>query len=199
MSAGHCWKCEKPAEHNLFCKFCESLQPPVTDYYRFFDLPKKLNLNDAELQKRFYSLSKLLHPDRYTRRPPTEREYSLQATAILNDGYRILRDPIRRAEYILSGAGFENAEQRTKDIPPELLEEVFELNMALEESDKSQLADFEKKFQGMQSDLDKQLTSQFEKWDHDHSGDALSEVRGILNKRKYISNLLNTIHGNLTD
>ncbi len=59
--------------------------------------------------------------------------YSLEATAILNDAYRILRDPIQRAEYVLQGEGFEIGEQRSKDVPPELLEEVFELNMALDE------------------------------------------------------------------
>jgi len=199
MSTGHCWSCEKPAEHNLFCKFCDTLQRPATDYYRFFDLPKKLVIDAAELQKRFYSLSKLLHPDRYTRRPQTERDYSLEATAILNDGYRVLRDPIKRAEYILSEAGFENAEQRTKDIPPEMLEEVFELNMALEESDKSQLGEFERRFEAMQGELDVELTALYQKWDKVQDKQTLAEVRGVLNKRKYISNLLNTIHGNLSD
>ena len=62
-----------------------------------------------------------------------EREYALEVTAILNDAYRTLRDPIARALYLLKLEGFDIGEQSTKDVPPELLEEVFELNMALEE------------------------------------------------------------------
>ena len=54
--------------------------------------------------------------------------------AILNDGYRVLRDPIKRAEYLLAQEGFDIGEQRSKNVPPELLEEVFELNMLLEEA-----------------------------------------------------------------
>ncbi len=52
---------------------------------------------------------------------------------MLNDAYRTLRDPVARAEYLLKEEGFEIGEQRRKNVPPELLEEVFELNMALEE------------------------------------------------------------------
>ena len=48
-------------------------------------------------------------------------------------------DPIARAEYLLKLEGFDIGEQTTKDVPPELLEEVFELNMALEEADVEQL------------------------------------------------------------
>ena len=57
----------------------------------------------------------------------------MENTAIINDGYRTLRDPVKRAEYLLTEEGFPIGEQRSKDVPPELLEEVFELNMALEE------------------------------------------------------------------
>ncbi len=77
-------------------------------------------------------MSRLLHPDRYhgARR---RAQYSLEATAILNDAYRVLRDPVSRAEYVLKELGFTGAGQRSKETPPELLEEVFVLNMVLEE------------------------------------------------------------------
>ena len=55
------------------------------------------------------------------------RAQALEATSLLNDGYRTLRDPIKRAEYLLTEEGFPIGEQRSKDVPPELLEEVFEL------------------------------------------------------------------------
>ena len=42
--------------------------------------------------------------------------------------------PFKRAEYLLAQEGFDIGEQRSKDVPPELLEEVFELNMLLEET-----------------------------------------------------------------
>src|SRR5579875_3090493 len=103
------------------------------DYYEFFGLARKLNVDEAELQKRFYELSRQWHPDRFSRKSAQQQAQALEATAILNDGYRTLRDPVKRAEYLLKEEGFPIGEQRSKDVPPELLEEVFELNMALEE------------------------------------------------------------------
>src|SRR4051794_2285108 len=102
-----CWHCGHPAEASLFCQFCNHLLRPTPDYYRFLDLPRKLSLSTAELQKRFYKMSRLVHPDRYTRGASQEKLYSLEATAILNDAYRTLRDPVSRAEYVLKEQGFD--------------------------------------------------------------------------------------------
>jgi molecular chaperone HscB len=128
----------------------------------------------------------------------------LEATAILNDGYRTLRDPVKRAEYLLKEEGFPIGEQRSKDVPPELLEEVFELNMALEElksgdSDaRSQLETARGNFAKLQSDVDHGLENLFAKYDAaapetDTAKQALTEIRGLLNRRRYIDNLLRDV------
>src|SRR4051794_24031625 len=101
------------------------------DYFEFLGLEKRLKLDEAELQKRFYDLSRQFHPDRFAQRSAAEQQNALDSTALLNDAYRTLRDPIQRAEYMLKREGLDIGEQRSKDVPPELLEEVFELNMAL--------------------------------------------------------------------
>jgi molecular chaperone HscB len=191
-----CWQCEHPAEESLFCQFCNSLQRPAQDYFRFFGIEKKLNLDPADLQQRFYTLSRKLHPDLYQLKAAQERDLSLQATAILNDGYRVLRDPVRRAEYILRENGFEIGEQRSKDVPPELLEEVFELNMALEEirggdeSARGQIEEARTKFRGLLSEVDAALLNLFARWDADPRRETLAEVRAVLNRRRYIENLV---------
>ena len=108
MSTEHnCWQCGTPDVASLFCRYCNSLQAPIPNYYEFFGLNCQLALNPDHLQKQFYQLSRLLHPDRYTRRSEQEKHYSLQASSILNDAYRVLRDPIRRSEYVLNQAGFD--------------------------------------------------------------------------------------------
>jgi molecular chaperone HscB len=198
-----CWQCEHPSDQSLFCKFCNSLQRPGQDYFAFFDLQKRLNLDTDELQRRFYSLSRMLHPDKYQARPPREREYSLEATAILNDGYRVLRDPVRRAEYVLREHGFEIGEQRSKDVPPELLEEVFELNMALEElrsgdsSARGQLQEARNKFTGLLGETDAELRALYDEWDRGQKRETLVEVRQKLNRRKYIENLVKEVEKEL--
>ena len=46
-----------------FCRACGKVQPPIpVDYFAFFALPRKLNLNVVALEKEFYDLSRKLHP-----------------------------------------------------------------------------------------------------------------------------------------
>jgi molecular chaperone HscB len=208
MSDVSCWSCGGHDADSFFCRFCNSLQPPGTDYYQFFGLPKKLSLDVDELQKKFYTLSRLLHPDHYTRSVSKEQQYSLEATSILNDGYRTLRDPIRRAEYILKENGFDIGEQRSKNVPPELLEEVFEFNMQLDElragddEVREPLEQSRQKFLAMLDEIDAGLEIYFGKYDEastaDAAQEALGEIRGVLNRRRYIRNLVNEVDKELT-
>jgi molecular chaperone HscB len=160
------------------------------DYFEFLDLPRNLAIDAKDLEKRFYALSRQLHPDLHSRKSPAEREQAEESTAVLNDAYRTLRDPIARAEYLLKLEGFDIGEQTTKDVPPELLEEVFELNMALEEADIEQLGSARQRFEGMRIELDSELEQAFTKWDATHNRESLTAIRGLLNRRKYITNLI---------
>jgi molecular chaperone HscB len=202
-SAVNCWNCGKDVEEIHFCSACHSLQPPTSNYYDFFGLPHRLSLDLKELERRFYTLSRRLHPDVYFRRPAQERQFSLDATAILNDAYRTLRDPIARAEYLLKENGFDIGEQKSSHVPPELLEEVFELNMALEElrggdeDARPQLEDAHRKFAAMRAEVDRDLQAQFAEYDRTGSREVLARVRGILNRRKYIRNLLQEVEKEL--
>jgi molecular chaperone HscB len=190
-----CWNCGEGTSAR-FCANCKALQAPSPDYFEFFEIPRKLTLDAKDLETRFYALSRKLHPDLFSRRSAREREYSLEATAILNDAYRTLRDPIARAHYVLRLEGFDLGEQGTKDVPPELLEEVFELNMALEElraGDESvapQLVEARQRFEDMRDAVDRRLGDEFAAWDTSLARDTLAAVRALLNRRKYITNLI---------
>src|SRR2546422_1398235 len=131
-----------------FCSACGKVQPPVpVDYFTFFGFPRKLNLDTAALEKEFYALSRRLHPDMSAQAESQEREWSLEQSSQLNDAYRTLKDPIKRTEYLLRLEGVELEEQsktateaaratgqvKKQVVPPDLLEEVFDLNMQLEE------------------------------------------------------------------
>ncbi len=174
------------------------------DFFQFFGLEPKLVIDLPDLQKRFYDLSRQWHPDKFSRKSADEQAQSLEATSILNDGYRTLRDPIKRAEYLLTEDGFPIAEQRSKDVPPELLEEVFELNMMLEElksgdeDARPQLETAKHKFFELRSDVDDELEKLFAR--HDASGTqseaskhVLQDIRGVLNRRRYIENLIRDV------
>src|SRR3984957_11416685 len=115
--------------------------------FEFFGLPRKLTLDVVALEKQFYTLSRKLHPDRFAGKTVAEQEAALAQSSLLNDAYRTLKDPILRTQYLLKLEGVELEEQskaateaarasggeKKQGAPPGLLEEVFELNMQLQE------------------------------------------------------------------
>src|SRR5215475_2219395 len=83
--ARNCWSCGAPIHANThFCETCGKVQPPAaTDYFSFFGLPRKLNLDVAALERKFYVLSRKLHPDLYARASGQEQEWSLEKSSQL--------------------------------------------------------------------------------------------------------------------
>ena len=158
-------------------------------YYEVFGIAPKLNLDSADLQKRFYDLSRRWHPDRFSTKGAEQQNQALEMTSLLNDAFRTLRDPVARAEYVLSQHGLEASTQRGKDVPPELLEEVLELNMALEEADRPQLERSLRQFEAMLAESDSKLAAQFDAYDGQPEA-SLQPLRATLNQRKYLSNLV---------
>ena len=108
----------------------------------------------------------------------------------------MLRHPVSRAEYVLKQSGFESSEPRSKNVAPELIEEVFELNMALEElregdqSARPQLEIARDKFVAMQKQADQELEDLFEEYDASQAATVLAESRNVLDRRRYIHNLV---------
>jgi len=198
-----CWNCGKSPDEVHFCQNCDSLQPPASDYFQYLGLPHKLQIDLAALEKNFYRLSRRLHPDVYFRRSEQERQLSVDATALLNDAYRTLKDRVARAEYLLGLHGVKKSGPESPNAPPELLEEVFELNMALEEIRRGehsvlpQLVEAKAKFAGLLAETDRALENCFAEWDLTGRREALDRTAAVLNRRNYIRNLLREVNAAL--
>src|SRR6266700_3163624 len=222
IAASHaCWSCGDMRAAQ-FCTSCGKVQPPApVDYFSFFGLPRKLNLDNATLERGFYAMSRKLHPDLYAGRDSREQSWSLEQSSRLNDAYRILKDPIRRTEYLLklegvelegqSKAGTEEARktgEKKQIVPPDLLEEVFELNMQIEElratkklgeEDPALIQELQAHKQLLEekfSALFDELRSYWGEWDATEDAgneEVKRKVRDkmvdLLNRRSYIRNL----------
>ena len=168
-------------------------------FYEALGLEPKLTLDADDLKRRFYERSRQWHPDRFSRRSPQEQQKALEMTAVLNDAFRTLRDPVARAEYFLG----ENGVKPSKEAPPELLEEVFELNMALEElrsgdeSARPQLVEAQKRFGVLREDIDHGLAALFTKYDATGDTSLLGAMRSVLDRRRYVSNLIRDVEKEL--
>jgi molecular chaperone HscB len=107
------------------------------DHFEVFGLPRRLAIDTAELQRKFYELSRLHHPDFHQAAPPEEQARTLEASARVNTAYRALRDPIARIEYLVrleEGRDTKEGSSVKPKAPPELLEEMFEIQEALAEA-----------------------------------------------------------------
>src|SRR2546425_6886287 len=113
------------------------------DHFEVFGLPRRLGIDAAELQRKFYELSRRGHPDFHQGAPPERQAEILEASARLNAAYRVLRDPIARVEYLVrleEGRDTKEGAAVKPKAPPELLEEMFEIQEALQEARASEQA-----------------------------------------------------------
>jgi molecular chaperone HscB len=197
------------------------------DFFEVFGLPRHLQIDLAALEKAFYAQSRKLHPDRFAAKPFAEQEAALAESSRLNDAYRTLKDPILRTQYVLALEGVELEEQskaateaaraagtpKKQLIPPELLEEVFELNMQLaemkaakefgDEADpdlRRDLAAAARGFDARMAETGRELEALWVRWDAaiDSASDAKrtavkDELVALLNKRSYLRNLVRDV------
>ena len=141
-----CWSCgAQRAPSDALCPACGKVQPPpprrvgeplVVDKFAILGVPRTFELELASLEAVFRSQSRKLHPDRFARASAQERRYALEQTTLLNDAFRSLKDPARRAEHFLELLGIHLAGEQPKhahELPvvkvlmsPEFLEEMMD-------------------------------------------------------------------------
>ncbi|MGB6431847.1 MAG: Fe-S protein assembly co-chaperone HscB [Candidatus Acidiferrales bacterium] len=220
----NCWSCGQLAASGHFCAACGKIQPLArdTDYFAFFGLPQKLALDPADLEQRFHALSWKLHPDNFVRATEAERELSLERSSQLNDAYRTLQDAFSRLEYLLAKEGMRREGQNKQQAPPELLEEVFDLNESLDEmrmartagGGAAERASLHKKlllaannFTSKRDGINAELLRLSGEWDRaaDAGADAttrraiLERLNAALNRRSYIGNLVLSVQRELNE
>src|ERR1700723_1153753 len=207
-----CWNCKGAVSGTHFCGACGKIQPlpPGMDYFAFFAMPRKLTIEPAALEGQFHMLSWKLHPDNFVRASEFERNLSLERSSELNDAYRTLRDPLTRVEYLLEFLNVRKEGTTKQQAPPELLEEVFELNESLDElrdaraaggdvaALQGRLEAGQQNFQEDLDDVDAELATLGREWDSAIDFGAedakkkvlLTRMNDLLNRRAYIRNLV---------
>ena len=113
----------------------------MSDYFTVFGLPRKLEVDGEALQRRFYELSRQHHPDFHQGADAERQAEALGQSALVNRAYRALREPLARVEYLIAlEEGREVREGATDKpkAPRELLEEMMEVQEALEEAKAAQ-------------------------------------------------------------
>lgn len=211
MARSMCWHCQSEVSGEYFCGRCVKVQPlsKELDYFTCLNLPRKLSIDEQELENTFYALSRTFHPDFFSNKDESEQTVSLGNTALLNTAYRTLKDPIRRAEYLIRlEAG--SAKDIRSAPPADLFEEILDLQEDLEkfhassgEEDNHQRTRLREKLQNARKNLEIRLNEiesnlfkEFRNWD------ALlvenMEKEGVPEKKKIILKTMQELLSNRT-
>ncbi len=224
MARSMCWHCQSEVTGEYLCGQCVKVQPlsKELDFFACFQLPRCLEVDEERLERTFYQLSRTFHPDFYSAKDDAEQTISLGNSAFLNTAYRTLKDPIKRAEYLIrleAGA--------VKDIrsnpPADLFEEILEIQADVESfreltehgapSERDALRDALRQSRDRlaerQIDMDRSLHAKFHEWDQLQSqgrdsphyseckSQLLRDMREILSNRTYIRNIIADLAGTI--
>ena len=218
MARSMCWHCQSEMAGEYFCDRCVKVQPvsKELDYFTCLGFPRRLTIDQRQLETKFYELSRAFHPDFFQNKSAEEQTISLGNSAMLNTAYRTLRDPIQRAEYLLDLEAGAVKDIRTSP-PADLFEEILELQDTLDEyraadRDSGAAATLWAKLQSerttlerRQQDMETSLQQLFTQWDAlQDRGEAtdqaraerdriLKHMRDILSNRTYVKNIVNDL------
>jgi molecular chaperone HscB len=182
------------------------------DHFEVFALPRRLQVDEAELKTVFYALSRRFHPDYFGTASDEVKRLALEKTAQLNAAFRTLRDPQPRAEYLLSVAA-PDIQPGSNNVPPGLLEEMFDIQEAGEDlraarlaGDADALAEAESRVKPLRAlasetrhGLVDELTRLFAQYDaaadaaDPAAHDVLKAIRATLDQMNYLRTVLRNL------
>lgn len=191
-----CQECGAPLDVPYACPGCGALfrDPPGFDHFARFGLERVYDVDQVALERRWLELSRRLHSDRQVGKSSADRTRALMLSASLNEGFAILREPVRRAEYLLGLKGGVGPE-KDRRTPQGFLEESLELRETVAEAkaanDRPRL---ESVLAGLEPRRDAALGRIRELF---ASGGAVEALRLELNALKYVTNLIDELRSSL--
>ncbi|MBI3818121.1 MAG: Fe-S protein assembly co-chaperone HscB [Planctomycetes bacterium] len=131
-----CVACGETLISPLVCVACATLRPPKSEFNHFarLGLPLQYSIDAKELERRFLILVRGLHPDQFSTDSREDRALAEQLAAQLNDSYRVIRDPVMRADYLLELEGGPSRENQ-KSTPKAFLMEMLDINEEIEQAE----------------------------------------------------------------
>ncbi len=180
----------------------------MTNYFEVLGIPKKLTIDTVELEKIFHDLSKKNHPDFFHNEGEEKYLEALEISSQINQGYKTLKDPLTRVNYILALDAPQLLAEKDNSVAPDLLMKVMEIQETIEsyhdapddgkESIVNELSDIKNDLNVDLHSALEDIQKEFKKYDdasekNEDTIEPLMRMKTLLHKRNYINTLIHTI------
>jgi len=180
----------------------------MTNYFEVLGIPKKLSIDTNELEKVYHDLSKKNHPDFFHNQGEDKYLDALEISSQINQGYKTLKDPLTRINYILALDAPQLLAEKDNSVAPDLLMKVMEIQETIEsyhhapaaekESIINELADIKRDLNEDVNNILNDINAMFNKYDDAAASntdtiESLMKLKTLLHKRNYINTLIHTI------
>jgi molecular chaperone HscB len=200
-----CWACAKEAEGGPFCAACGKIQPArPRDLFSVLGLPRRFHLEEGSIEKAQRDLSRKLHPDKFAKADARERRFAVEQTTQLNEAVKTLKDPVKRAEYLLRTEGFALATDEAgkpgagQKLPLAFYEEVMEDREALLEAKSTgpeAVQRLAEKVTARRDEVLRVVDECFTAWEAEGARQVLASAVNELAKLRYYARFLDEVEG----
>ena len=161
------------------------------NHFERLGLPRRFSLDAAALEREYLARSRALHPDYHQLSSSAEQAASVGLSAALNEAYTTLKDPFKRAEYLLKLEGGPTASE-LKDVPQEFLEEMLDLRMEIAglTPESPPAIAMERQLAARRDELLSRVDGLLEGLTEGNRPARLADARRLLNATKYVQNLI---------
>ena len=167
------------------------------DYFSVLGVPPVYELDQNLLEERFQQIVGELHPDFFINSSKEDQRLSERASTILNQAFEVLKDPFKRAKYLITMRGKE-LEWNERVLPQGFLEEMFALQEQLDEMQENQDHEGVKQMWDMmenqRENLKFELVRSFKLLENvENSWEVIEEIQKNLNAEHYLQRLFERI------
>jgi molecular chaperone HscB len=136
------------------------------NHFELFGLPPRYRVDPGALDAAYRKLQSEVHPDRFAGASDADKRLALQASARVNEAYRALKDPVQRAQYLLTLNGVDALGEPDTQLPLDFLERQLErreeASEALANEDERTLASLRQAVLGDAREIEDQLASELD-------------------------------------
>lgn len=164
------------------------------DYFTLLGMPNCFDIDKQQLTTRYQALQRQYHPDRFTGQSETQQAQAIALASTINQAYQTLKNPLSRAEYMLSLQGIDIAnEQQTLHDTAFLMEQLIlreELDDIEHSADASSLlADFSTRLNHMYTQREQQMVQTLANQTWDIAADNVRKLRFLAKLKEQIEQL----------